>query len=222
LTFLPSSDRLNIRDIVSIIHQTMKRTKKTTIHRFAVLAALALAVLIGCSAQKQTTENGGTEGSTPWISGIGGSYPLVEGLHVTGTPLDIDIETYRLAVSGAVETPLSLSLEEITAMEAEREFVVLECPGFFTDEGNWTGVRIADLLDLAGVKPEAEQIKFVAADGKYSANLKLEEVMGEGMLIAYAFEGRPLPKVHGWPLRVVARDQPGNRWVKWLGEIVVQ
>ena len=79
-----------------------------------------------------------------------------------------------------------------------------------------------DLLNLAGVRPEAEQVRFVAADGKYSANLRLDEVMGEGMLIAYAFEDKPLPKVHGFPLRVVAKDQQGNRWVKWLGEIVVQ
>jgi hypothetical protein len=78
------------------------------------------------------------------------------------------------------------------------------------------------VLDLAGVKPGAERLKFVAADGKYNANLKLEEVKGEGMLIAYAFQDRPLAKVHGYPLRVVAKDQPGNRWVKWLGQIVVQ
>jgi DMSO/TMAO reductase YedYZ molybdopterin-dependent catalytic subunit len=128
--------------------------------------------------------------------------------------VDIDIKTYRLKITGAVETPLRLSLEEIKSMDTQREFVTLECPGFFTDEGNWTGVRMADLLDLAGVKPGAEQLKFVAADGKYSANLKLDTAMDEGMLIAYAFKDKPLPKVHGFPLRVVAKDQPGNRWVK--------
>jgi DMSO/TMAO reductase YedYZ molybdopterin-dependent catalytic subunit len=105
-------------------------------------------------------------------------------------------------------------------MTAQREFATLVCPGFFTDEGTWTGVRISDLLERAGVMPGADQLKFVAADGKYSANLKLDE--GESMLVAYAFEDKPLPKVHGYPLRVVARDQPGNRRVKWLGEIVVQ
>ena len=127
----------------------------------------------------------------------------------------------RISVIKAAQK-MGISLEEIKAMEAQRELVTLVCPGFFTDEGNWTGVAVADLLDLAGVKPEAEQIKFVAADGKYSANLKLEEVTGDGMLIAYAFEDKPLPQVHGYPLRVVAKDQPGNRWVKWLGEIVVR
>jgi DMSO/TMAO reductase YedYZ molybdopterin-dependent catalytic subunit len=200
----------------------MKRTNKITVFLFVGFLAFALAALAGCVARETETADSSPDESAPWISGIGGSYPLVEGLHVTGTPVDIDIDTYRLKITGAVDTQLSLSLEQIKAMEAQREFVILDCPGFFTDEGNWTGVRIADLLDLAGVKPEAGQLKFVAADGKYSANLKLEEVTGEGMLIAYAFEDKPLPKVHGYPLRVVAKDQQGNRWVKWLGQIVVQ
>jgi DMSO/TMAO reductase YedYZ molybdopterin-dependent catalytic subunit len=200
----------------------MKRYNKTKAFLLVGLLVFALAGLFGCSEPKQEAANTDTEGSNPLLSGIGGAYPLVEGLHVTGTPVDIAVETYRLKISGAVGTPLSLSLEEIKAMEAEREFVTLVCPGFFTDEGIWTGVRITDLLERAGVMPEAEQLKFVAADGKYSANLKLDEVKGEGMLIAYAFEDKPLPKVHGYPLRVVAKGQPGNRWVKWLGEIVVQ
>ena len=213
---------MNITDIISIINQAMNRTNRIIVYHLSGLIALALAVLIGCSARKQTAANESPDGPPPGISGIGGSYPLVDGLHVTGTPVDIDIETYRLEIRGAVETPLSLSLEQIKAMEVRRAFVVLECPGFFTDQGNWTGVGIADLLNLAGVRPEAEQIRFVAADGGYSANLKLAEVTGEGMLVAYAFEGKPLPKVHGYPLSVVAKDQPGNRWVKWLGQIVIQ
>jgi DMSO/TMAO reductase YedYZ molybdopterin-dependent catalytic subunit len=200
----------------------MKRYNRITILVLLILLAFATVALLDCSGQGKAAAASASEESAPWISGIGGAYPLVEGLHVTGTPVDIDIETYRLKISGAVDTPLSLSLEEIHSMPAQREFVVLECPGFFTDEGNWTGVRIADLLDKAGVKQEAAQVQFIAADGGYSATMKLEEVRGEGMLIAYAFEDKPLPKVHGYPLRVVAKDQQGNRWVKWLGEIVVR
>jgi DMSO/TMAO reductase YedYZ molybdopterin-dependent catalytic subunit len=195
-----------------------------TINIIVVLGFLGLAAIIlsSCSEAERTQAGIGTNGETPGYTGSGGAYPLVEGLHVTGTPVDIDIETYRLKISGAVDTPLNLSLEEIRAMESRREFITLVCPGFFTDEGTWTGVRIADLLDLAGVRDGADQLRFVAADGNYSATLKLEEVMGEGMLIAYAFQDKPLPKVHGYPLRLVAKDQPGNRWVKWLGQIVVQ
>jgi DMSO/TMAO reductase YedYZ molybdopterin-dependent catalytic subunit len=200
----------------------MKRYNKITILLLVGALAASAAGLSGCAAEEQTTAKAAPKETPPAISGIGGSYPLVEGLHVTGTPVDIDIETYRLKITGNVASPLSLSYEQIKAMDAQREFVILDCPGFFTDEGTWTGVPIADLLDLAGVKQEAVRLRFVAADGGYSAIMKLEEVKGEGMLIAYAFEDKPLPKVHGFPLRVVAKDQQGNRWVKWLGEIVVQ
>ena len=75
---------------------------------------------------------------------------------------------------------------------------------------------------MAGIQDGATRVSFVSADQSYSADLSLEEAMGEGMLIAYFFEDTPLPKVHGYPLRVVAKDQPGNRWVKWLGEIIVR
>jgi sulfoxide reductase catalytic subunit YedY len=200
----------------------MKRYNRITIFLFFGLLGIVIVALLGCWGQKQTAADGTTDEAAPWATTIGGAYPLVDGLHVTGQPIDIDIDTYRLTVSGAVETPLSLSLTEIQDMEAQREFVTLACPGFFVDEGHWTGVKIGDLLSLAGVEQGASRVTFVSADGSYSANLRIEEVMGEGMLIAYSFEDKPLPKVHGYPLRVVAKDQQGNRWVKWLGTIVVQ
>jgi DMSO/TMAO reductase YedYZ molybdopterin-dependent catalytic subunit len=200
----------------------MKQYKKITIILLIGSLAIVVAALLGCSGQKQTAADVDTDEAGPWISGIGGAYPLVEGLHVTGQPIDIDIDTYRLKISGTVEEPLSLSLAEIQAMEAQRESVTLVCPGFFVDEGYWTGVKIGDLLSRAGVEEGATRVTFISADGGYSASLGLDEVLGEGMLIAYSFDDKPLPKVHGYPLRVVAKDQQGNRWVKWLGEIVVQ
>ncbi len=198
----------------------MKQYNKTILF---LLIGFVLAAFSGCSGQKSPeSEAAEAESSRVGTSAIGGAYPLVEGLHVTGQPLDIDIETFRLEVLGAVQTPLSLSLEEIRSMAAQREFVALVCPGFFVDEGYWTGVRIGDLISLAGIKEEANTVSFISADGGYSANFSLDEVKAEGMLIAYAFEDKPFPKVHGYPLRVVAKDHPGNRWVKWLGKIVVQ
>jgi DMSO/TMAO reductase YedYZ molybdopterin-dependent catalytic subunit len=200
----------------------MKQYKKITIVLLIGSLGIAATALLGCSGQKQAAADVDADEAGPWISGIGGAYPLVEGLHVTGQPIDIDIATYRLKISGAVETALSLSLGEIQEMEAQRELVTLVCPGFFVDEGYWTGVKIGDLLSRAKIKDGATRVNFISADGSYSANLSIEEVMGEGMLIAYSFDDKPLPTVHGYPLRVVAKDQQGNRWVKWLGEIVVQ
>lgn len=200
----------------------MKRYKIITIILLVASLGIAAVGLLGCSGQKSAAAEPDSGEASPWISGIGGAYPLVEGLHVTGQPVDIDIDTYRLKISGAVKAPQRLSLDEIRGMEAQREQVTLVCPGFFVDEGYWTGVKIGDLLSLAEVEEGATRVTFFSADRGYSASLGLDEVMGEGMLIAYSFNDKALPKVHGYPLRVVAKDQQGNRWVKWLGEMVVQ
>jgi DMSO/TMAO reductase YedYZ molybdopterin-dependent catalytic subunit len=200
----------------------MKRLYRTSVTVFAVLI---LAALAGCSQQGESTvrRQGPMElGDPGGVRSAVDAYPVVDGLHVTGQPVDIDIQTYRLRISGSVDKPLSLSYEQIRGMEAERERIRLVCPGFFTDEGFWTGVRIGDLLALAGIREGARKVSFISTDGGYRADIDLDDALGEGMLIAYAFDDKPLARVHGYPLRVVAKDQPGNRWVKWLGEIIVK
>ena len=146
---------------------------------------------------------------------------LYEGLHVTGHPIEVDINTYRLEVVGAVESPLSLTFDEIKKMDLERRYVVLECPGFFVDEGYWTGVRVRDILEMAEVKRGATEVAFTSIDNSYTKKLPLEEVMQEGFLIAYEFNDKEFSEVHGYPLRIVAEGKPGSVWVKWLGKIEV-
>ncbi len=146
----------------------------------------------------------------------------VNGLHVTGVPVVVDLASYRLKVTGEVRSPLSLSFDQLRSMPSVREHAVLECPGFFVDEGSWRGVRVRELLRRAGVEEGATRVVFTSADGRYSAELPLSAVMEEGFLVAFAFEGRQLLPIHGFPLRLVARGFPGNRWVKWLGELSVR
>ena len=74
------------------------------------------------------------------------------------------------------------------------------------------------LVEVTG----ARSVQFVAADGGYRASLTLREALAAGVLIAWEFDDRPFPRVHGFPLRVVAPGQTGSVWVKWLGSIVVQ
>lgn len=147
---------------------------------------------------------------------------LYEGLHITGTPLDIDIAAYRLEVKGKVKTPLSLSFREIKAMDGVTKSFDLVCPGFFVDQGAWTGVPVAELLKDAGVTDDAEKVYFSTADGKYESSLPLEDAMKPGVLVAYEFDGEEFPIVHGYPLRIAAEDSAGSVWVKWLGEIRVE
>jgi len=171
------------------------------------------------------TETPISKGTSPTAGPpLGGfSTQKIEGLHVTGTQIDIDIESYRLKVTGLVENELSLTFEEIKAMPSARVFAVLDCPGFFVDEGYWTGVEISYLLDKAGLKKEeANTLVLSDYENGYSKKIDIEMIEQEGFLVAYHFNDSEFLPIHGFPLRIVAKGQYGSVWVKWLGEIKVE
>ena len=145
-----------------------------------------------------------------------------EGLHITGVPFDLDPATYRLTVTGLVEKPLSLSFDEVKALARTSRKLVLNCPGFFTDIGTWTGVSVRTLLEAAGLKKNAKTVIFSVTDDSYKTRFPLREAMKDDMIIAYQFNGKEFHKVHGFPLRLVAGGKEGSDWVKWLAKIIVE
>ena len=145
-----------------------------------------------------------------------------DGLHVTGKPFDIDPATFRLTVTGKVDNPLSLSFDEVKAMQSVDKQLTLVCPGYFTDSGVWTGVPVRDLLKKAGIRKDAKVVIFSTPDDSYRTRFSVEIASGENMLIAYKFDGSEFHRVHGFPLRLVAGGREGSDWVKWLGKIVVE
>lgn len=143
-------------------------------------------------------------------------------LHVTGTMQEIDLADYRLVVTGAVTTPLSLTYDELRCMPKREVRALLVCPGFFQDEATWAGVPLDYILDMAGILPEASAIWLRSADG-YTARLELDVIHdGNRHILAYEWEGEPLPVLHGFPVRAVLPGQQGNKWVKWLLEIEIR
>jgi len=178
------------------------------------------------AAEHQSTESTAAqtfESQTTSIKGsiIVGTNSLYQGLHITGTPIDVDIKTYRLKVSGAVDKEQSFTFDDIKNMKSVREEIELICPGFFADKGYWTGVKVIDLLNLAGIKKGTKNIEFICIDNSYKKTLSIEKVKGDGFLIAYQFNDKEFSNIHGYPLRLVAKDEDGSYWVKWLGEINV-
>lgn len=143
------------------------------------------------------------------------------GLHMTGTPQVIDVETYRLQVSGLVNKPLSLSYDELRLLPKISASPTLLCPGFFTDSATWSGASLAAVLDMAQVHAEADRITLVAADG-YSISVDLANALAPDSFLAYEWNGEPLPALHGFPIRAVFPPKNGNFWVKWLVEIVLR
>ena len=79
-----------------------------------------------------------------------------------------------------------------------------------------------DILNEAGIKEgSANNVVFTDINDSYSSTLPLEKVSSEEILVAYLFNDKEFPVVHGFPLRIVAKGEPGNVWVKWLGAIEV-
>jgi DMSO/TMAO reductase YedYZ molybdopterin-dependent catalytic subunit len=146
---------------------------------------------------------------------------VVDGLHVTGTPIPVDITSYRLAVSGNVQHPLSLTYDQVREMPSVQKQVTLVCPGVFVDKGVWTGVPLRDILLKAGLEDDSVRVAFIGMDERYRSELPLTRALSDGVLIAYEFDGKTFDRRNGFPLRLVAKNEPGYFWVKWLGRIEV-
>ncbi|MBM3490566.1 MAG: sulfite oxidase [Alphaproteobacteria bacterium] len=160
-----------------------------------------------------------------------------------------DPEGWTLTVDGEVNTPLGLSLGDIKKRFPTVDLtMVLECGGNGRSQFNppargnqwtnggtgcarWTGVRLRDLLQAAGVKPSASHTGHYGADqhlsgeaGKVvlSRGMPLAKAMEEHSLVAWAMNGVPLPAVHGFPVRLVVPGWPGSLSNKWLTRIWVR
>jgi DMSO/TMAO reductase YedYZ molybdopterin-dependent catalytic subunit len=156
----------------------------------------------------------------------------------------IDPATYRLKVSGLVDKPLSLSLDELRKMKSAELVAGFECSGnrgplqALCGNGRWTGVPLRAVLDLAGVKPQALELVFFGADrGKeevefrtskyeveqqYGRSLPRDKALSAEPFLAYALNGSPLTRHQGSPLRLIVPGWYGAPNVKWLSEIHAQ
>jgi DMSO/TMAO reductase YedYZ molybdopterin-dependent catalytic subunit len=160
----------------------------------------------------------------------------------------IDGEHYRLSVLGLVEQPLELSLTDLRGFQSESAAVTLECAGngrsLFqpavpgepwqlgaAGTAEWTGVPLMEVLDRAGIKPDATHLIFRGADRglvpggdspvRFERSLELGQVRGSGALLALEMNGEPLSVPHGYPLRLIMPNWFAVASVKWLTEIVV-
>lgn len=139
------------------------------------------------------------------------------------TTFTIDLAEWRLEIDGGVQQKRSFTYDELLARPVMEVNGLLICPGFFAYNGLWKGFSIAALLQELGLDREARKIKFSGSTGlsRHTRRYDLEEVMGDRVFVAYGVNGQPLPRRHGFPMRVVAHDHKGSRWVKYLNRVTV-
>ena len=165
--------------------------------------------------------------------------------HWGDIPTAVDVETFRLKVSGHVRRPLSISLAQILRLPRIEYAAVNQCsgnsrglfqprvPGAQWGHGamgnaKWTGVRLRDVLDLAGVRGGAVQVRFGALDRPLVAGapdfekaLDVDHARDGEVMIAFAMNGEQLPLLNGFPLRLVVPGWYSTYWMKALDTIEV-
>lgn len=154
-------------------------------------------------------------------------------------------EPWRVEIKGLVDRPISLTLDDLAEMEQVTRPVVLQCagngrglfrpnvPGIPWAKGavgnaEWTGVRLVDLLDRAGVKDGAKHVHLLGADRPphpktpaFFRSIPLVKAVDPMTMVATHMNGEPLPDLHGGPLRLIVPCWTANHSLKWLREITL-
>ena len=131
-------------------------------------------------------------------------------------------ENYRLAVTGLVERPRTLTWADLQRLPRTRLTRDFQCvTGWRVPDVRWAGVQLADILELAGVKPTARAITFESFDGAYTESLTLDQARRPDVLVADTMDGKPLSRDHGGPVRLLVAPMYGYKSCKWLGAIRV-
>jgi DMSO/TMAO reductase YedYZ molybdopterin-dependent catalytic subunit len=193
--------------------------------RVALLALLGIAiVLAGCAA---TVDTPGTDGGPAPL-------PPVEVREYEGERLDsvtdfrensikgpqqVDVETYRLVVTGLVDSPAEYTYSEVASGFPSYEKVVrLDCVEGWSATVLWEGVLVRDILDASGVQADAGSVIFSAADG-YTTSFPVAYFYERDILLAHSMNAAPLIPERGFPFALVAEDKWGYKWCKWVNGI---
>lgn len=160
-------------------------------------------------------------------------------------PTHIDATNFRINIRGRVKTPLSISVDDLKKMPAVEIAAVCQCAGNSRGFSNprvtggqwgngamgnakWTGVRLKDLLDKAGLEADATRVRFNGLDKPpapkvpdFMKSLEMDVALGPDILVAYAMNDEALPVLNGFPVRLVVPGWYATYWVKMLEDIEV-
>ena len=129
--------------------------------------------------------------------------------------------TYRLKVDGMVARPLDLSLEQIRGLPSRTQITRHDCVEGWSAIGEWTGVPVSTLLQMAGVGNGSQYVVFHCADnlggqGLYYESIDMVDAYHPQTIMAYAMNGQALPIPHGAPLRLRVERQLGYKMAKYV------
>ena len=142
-------------------------------------------------------------------------------LHVGDVPSYAPGE-WNLAVGGMVEQPFVIDLDELKTMPSVTLTFDIHCVTKWSKfDTTWTGVRVRDLLERAGVQRGATHVMEHAEYG-YTTNVPLADITTDEAIVAYAFEGEEIEPLHGGPVRIVVPHLYFWKSAKWVRGLEVR
>ena len=131
----------------------------------------------------------------------------------------IPLHRWQLSIDGACARPLVLSWEDFLRLEQSEDVSDFHCvTGWSKLDVTWKGVRFSTLAALAEPDDQARYVVCHAHDS-YTTNLPLEEALKDDVLLVHSFDGQPLPREHGGPVRMITPQLYAWKGAKWIRRI---
>jgi DMSO/TMAO reductase YedYZ molybdopterin-dependent catalytic subunit len=143
-----------------------------------------------------------------------------------GEQPEVPLAAWKLEIAGLVDNPVTLSWDQFLALPQAEDVSDFHCVTTWSRYDNhWRGVKFATIAELAVPKPEAKFILCTGSDFMpgsyipYTVNVPLTRALDEDVLLAHTWEGKPLPREHGGPCRMITPKLYAWKGAKWIRKI---
>jgi DMSO/TMAO reductase YedYZ molybdopterin-dependent catalytic subunit len=192
----------------------MQQSKESA---FLIVFLLIVLGLAGCTQQSYPLS--GTELREYQGHKLNSIYDIHENT-IKGTQY-VNISTYRLRITGLVNTPRNLTYQEIvTNFQQYKKVVTLNCVEGWSVVLLWEGPLVRDLLNGSIPMPGATTLVFTSSDG-FTTSVPLTYVMNNSIILASKMNNVTIPPQQGFPFQLVAEGKWGYKWSKWVTGIEV-
>ena len=202
-----------------------------------IIILIIFTVLLSSCGKVQTTDNSGTTSAVTTPDAVSSAtvsrYRENEIRDYKGEQLDpavgpgdnsisgtqhVDIKNYNLLIDGLVTIPIKLNYTDVLEQQSVERLITLHCVTGWDATILWKGIQLSQLLNIAGVKPEANTVIFHCVDG-YTTSLPLSTIIENKLIMAYNANGLQLPDSLGYPFIFVAENKLGYKWARWIVRI---
>ncbi|MGB5091793.1 MAG: sulfite oxidase-like oxidoreductase [Parvibaculum sp.] len=136
-----------------------------------------------------------------------------------GVQPDLATDTWKMHIEGLVEKPVTLSFDDFMALPQSRFLSDIHCVTTWSRYDNhWDGVSSRVIMDFVKPLPEARHVIFHAYDG-YTTNISLDVFAEPDVILAHSWEGKPLTREHGGPVRAIVPQWYFWKSAKWIQRI---